>query len=220
VRLGLTGNIACGKSTVLRMLADLGAATIDADTVYHDLLTPGMPLPAAIAARFGKRVVAADGGIDRHALGDVVFADPSALADLDAITHPAVIAEIEARVARSAAPVVVVDAVKLVESGLADRCDHLWIVVCHPQQQIERLLRRSGLSREDAERRVAAQPELAPKLARADVVIDNSGDRTATRTQVVAAWRALCDRAIDHEAGARPHETRGRATRDQEAEHP
>jgi dephospho-CoA kinase len=217
LRLGLTGNIACGKSTVLRMLADLGAATFDADAVYHELLAPGGPLAAAVAARFGPGVVTTGGGIDRRALGAIVFADPLALADLEALTHPAVVAEIEDRAARSEAPVVVIDAVKLVESGLADRCDRLWVVVCDPEQQVERLMRRNALSREEAERRVAAQPDPAPKLARADVVLDNSGDLAATRAQVEAAWRALCD---EKGGTARSRAPSGRDTERREVDRP
>jgi dephospho-CoA kinase len=186
--IGVTGDIACGKSTVMGMLADLGAATIDADAVYHELIAPGMPLLAALRGRFGPGVVAADGGLDRRALGAIVFGDAVALADLDRLTHPAVIAEIRRRLAASTAPIVAVDAVKLIESGLAADCDEVWIVTCDPTQQVARLMARNGLTAEAAARRVAALPPLAPKLAAADVVIDNSGDLAATRRQVEAAF--------------------------------
>ena len=189
--IGLTGNIACGKSTVLRLLAGLGAETIDADAVYHELIAPEAPLWRALRDRFGDSIVAPDGSIDRRALGGIVFADPAALADLDALTHPAVVAEIRRRIAMSESAVVAVDAVKLIESGLDATCDRVWIVTCGREQQIARLMARNGWSREEAERRVDAQPPLTPKLARADLVIDNRGAPEETRCQVEPAWDAL-----------------------------
>ena len=186
--IGVTGNIACGKSTVLKMLADLGAATIDADLVYHDLIQPGLPLHRTLVERFGPGIVAADGTIDRRRLGAMVFADPEALADLDRITHPPVVAELHRRIAAASAPVVAVDAVKLVEGRFSQFCNRLWVVVCHPKRQIERLIKRNGFTPEEAARRVAAQPPLGEKLTLADAVIDNSGDLPATEAQVLAAW--------------------------------
>ena len=189
--IGLTGNIACGKSTVLRMLAERGVATIDADAVYHELIVHDAPLWHALRARFGDGIVGPDRQIDRRALGRIVFADPRALADLDRLTHPAVTAEIRRRVREIDAPIVAVDAVKLIESGFDADCDQVWLVICEEAQQVSRLVARNQLSPEEAERRVKAQPSLAPKLARADVVIDNGGTIEATRSQVDAAWRAL-----------------------------
>jgi len=189
--IGVTGSIACGKSSVMRTLAALGAATIDADAVYHELIRPGEPLIAALAARFGSGIIAADGAIDRRALGAIVFSDPAALADLDALTHPAVTAELRRRIASATAPVVAVDAVKLIEGGFAPDCDRLWVVVCDEERQIERLAARNGLDRAEAARRVAAQPPLAGKLALADLVIDNSGSPAATAAQVRGAWASL-----------------------------
>ncbi len=189
--LGLTGNIASGKSTVLAMLTELGAVPLDADAVYHELIVPGAPLWRAIRDRFGETIVAPGGAIDRRALGALVFADSAALADLDALTHPAVVAAVRDRLAGLDGGIAVVDAVKLIESGMAQDCDRVWLVVSEPDQQVERLMRRNGLSRDEAERRVAAQPPLAPKLPLVDAVIDNSGTLEATRAQVEAAWRAL-----------------------------
>jgi dephospho-CoA kinase len=197
---GVTGNIASGKSTVLAMLGERGAQTIDADAVYHRLIAPGLPLWSALRDRFGPGIIGPEGTIDRGALGKIVFGDPAALADLDALTHPAVIAAIDAEVAASDAAVVAIGAVKLIESGHADHCDRVWLVTCDPEEQVARLMRRNGLSREDAQQRVAAQPPLAPKLLRADAVIDNSGDLASTREQVDAAWSRLRDtsgRAMD-----------------------
>jgi dephospho-CoA kinase len=189
--IGVTGNIACGKSTVLRLLAERGAETIDADAVYHGLIRPGAALWRALRDRFGEGVVAPDGTIDRRALGAVVFSDRAALAELDALTHPAVVAEIRSTIARSDAEVLAIDAVKLIESGLGAVCDQIWIVTCRPEQQVARLMARNGLAREEAVRRVSAQPEIAAKLARADVVIDNGGSIEETRFQVEAAWAEL-----------------------------
>ncbi len=189
--LGVTGNIACGKSTVLQMLAERGAETLDADAVYHRLIAPGAPLWETLRSRFGNTILAEDGTIDRRTLGAMVFADPSALAELDALTHPAVVAEVLRLVEASRAALMVVDAVKLVESGLAEACDALWLVSCNPDQQVERLMHRNALSLEEAERRVALQPSLDAKRARADAIIDNSGTIEETRRQVEDAWERL-----------------------------
>lgn len=189
--LGLTGNIACGKSTVVRMLVEMGATAIDADAVYHDLVVPDAPLWHLLRQRFGPRIVAVDRTIDRHALGEIVFGDSVALADLDRLTHPPVLAELRRRVAASAAPLVVVDAVKLFESGYAPECDATWVVTCRADQQVERLMARNALARHAAERRVAAQPPLAAKLAHADAVINNDGSLLETRIQVERAMATL-----------------------------
>lgn len=186
--IGVTGNIASGKSLVLDFLRDLGAETIDADRVYHNLIEPGAPLLVALRERFGDAIVRPDGTLDRQALGRVVFADPGALADLDALTHPAVVAKIRDLIAESEATTVAVDAVKLIESGLDRDCDAMWIVVCDSQIAIGRLMERNGLSRAEALARIAAQPPIAPKFASAEVVIDNGGTRDATRSQVERAW--------------------------------
>ena len=193
--IGITGNIACGKSTVLGMLAERGAATIDADAVYHELIVPDAPLWHVLRVRFGDGILGRDRRIDRRALGTIAFKDPTVLAELDRLTHPAVTAEIRRRLGESRAPVVAVDAVKLIESGLDADCDQVWLVTCDEAQQVRRLVARNKLSPEEAERRVKAQPPLAPKLARTDVVIDNRGTVEATRSQVDAAWRALQSRA-------------------------
>jgi dephospho-CoA kinase len=192
--IGLTGNIACGKSTVLGWLADLGAETIDADRVVHELMEPGEPVRAAIRDAFGSGVLAPDGRIDRRALGAIVFADPEQLRRLEAITHPAVRERIVARVAdagRRGVPVVVIDAIKLIEGGLAEQCDAVWVVTCTPEQQLARLMARTGFGEAEARQRIAAQPSQAERVARANLVIDNSGSLEATRAQVDAAWAAL-----------------------------
>jgi dephospho-CoA kinase len=191
--IGVTGNIACGKSLVMSYLADLGAETIDGDRVYHRLIAPNTPLWRALRERFGDGIIREDGAIDRPALGIIVFSDPRALADLDALTHPAIVADIRSMIARSMAPTIAVDAVKLIESGLDRDCDSVWVVTCDPEVATQRLMARNGLSLSDAAARVSAQPEIAPKLARADVIIDNSGSRESTREQVETAWRRHAD---------------------------
>ena len=189
--IGLTGNIACGKSAVLLMLAELGAETIDADRVAHAIMAPGMPTTERIIAEFGPEIRAADGGIDRRALGAIVFADPVRLAHLDELAHPPTVAAIRERVAASDHAVIVVDAIKLFEAGMAGDCDQIWVVTCDPEQQVERLMRRNGFDRATARQRIEAQPPPEDKVRRADVVIDNSGTLDATSVQVQTAWKAL-----------------------------
>jgi dephospho-CoA kinase len=187
--IGVTGNIACGKSTVVAELESLGATAIDGDRVYHSLIEPGAPLWATLIERYGDDIVTDDRTIDRKKLGQIVFADPAALADLDRLTHPTVIEAIERQLAEMGHGIAVVEAIKLVESGLDSICDQLWVVTCEPEQQIERLMARNGLSSDEARQRVEAQPDLADKLRRADVIIDNSGSLDKTRFQVRQAWR-------------------------------
>lgn len=186
--IGLTGNIACGKSTVLAHLAARGADTIDADREVHALYAAGSPTSIAIAAAFGPGMLAADGSVDRRALGAAVFGQPERLPQLEGIVHPPVRRRIEARIVASRAPVVVIDAIKLIEGGLADRCDSVWVVTCPPEQQLARLMDRGSLDQAEAERRIAAQPPPAEKVARADVVIDNSGSLDDLTAAVDRAW--------------------------------
>lgn len=188
---GLTGNIATGKSTVARMLADLGAYVIDADIVAHEVQLPGTRVYQAIVDRFGKAILAEDGTINRGALGAIVFADPQALADLEALVHPAVEIEIRKRLAASDAPAVVVEAIKLLEAGLDRYCDTIWVTTCPREVQLQRLIETRGLDRTQALQRIDAQPDPALKVARADVVIDNAGSLDATRAQVERAWCAI-----------------------------
>lgn len=192
--IGLTGNIACGKSLVLRELQRLGAETFDADRVAHDVMRHGTPAWRAIVDRFGETVLGEDGEINRRALGSIVFSDPAAMEDLDHIAHPATVAEIRERVRVSTHEVAVIDAIKLFEAGLAADCDEVWVVNCTREQQIERLMQRNNLTREEAVTRIDAQPPQAEKVSRADHVIDNGGDESATISQVRELWAELMRR--------------------------
>jgi len=198
--IGLTGNIATGKSSVAAALAELGAHVIDADAVAHRVMRQGTPTWRSIMEAFGPDIVAEGGEIDRKRLGGIVFADPEALRRLERITHPAVIAEIDERIAEIAAqaaaqgqprPVIVIEAIKLIESGMHRHYDALWVVTCAEEQQMKRLMARSGLTAAEAELRIAAQPPASAKVALADVVIDNSGAKAQMRQQVRRAWAAL-----------------------------
>lgn len=189
--IGVTGNIACGKSLVLDTLAKLGAETIDADRVAHEVMAPGTPTAERVIAAFGEEIRGPDGGINRRALGAIVFRDPDKLALLDSLAHPPTVAAIRERVAASTAAVVAIDAIKLFEAGVAEDCDEVWVVTCTPEQQVERLMRRNGFDREEALRRIQAQPPQEEKVRRADRVIDNSGTVENTVAQVKAAWDAL-----------------------------
>jgi dephospho-CoA kinase len=202
--IGLTGNIATGKSTVARMLADLGATVIDADKVAHEVMRAGTEVHAAVVESFGPGIVGPDGEIDRARLGAVVFADPAALARLERIVHPAVTEEVARRIAEASTLVVVVEAIKLIEAGMAETCDSLWVTTCPPELQVQRLMADRGLSREAAELRVQAQPPQEEKVARADVVIDTSGTIDETRAQVEAAWERTVRRVAEAEGPEDP----------------
>ncbi|MGD2164150.1 MAG: dephospho-CoA kinase [Anaerolineae bacterium] len=192
--IGLTGNIATGKSAVAAMLAELGAFTIDADKVAHQVMRRGTRVHSQIVESFGTQVLTDCGDVDRKRLGAIVFADERALARLEAIVHPATLEAIERLIATTSADVVVIEAIKLIESGLAERCDSVWVTTSLPEQQIERIMDTRSLSREGARTRVEAQKSQEERAARADVVIDNSGSLTKTRAQVLEAWRRVMER--------------------------
>jgi dephospho-CoA kinase len=189
--IGLTGPIAAGKSTVAAMLGERGAAVIDADQIYWSLLNPGSDVWQQIIARFGPVVLGPDQQIDRAALGEIVFGDPAALADLEQMTHPAVVAEIRRQIAVSDADVVAVEAVKLVESGLLADVDSLWVVTADPNVRRQRLAARSGLSDEEAESRLSASSHVATLNVPASVVIQNSGDMSCMARAVARAWQEV-----------------------------
>lgn len=188
--IGLTGNIASGKTTIGLMLLELGAHTyIDADLVVHELYMPGQPLVAQLIEAFGPGVINEYAGIDRKRLGDLVFGHPEKLRKLESIVHPAVRTALIQR-AREVPPdaIGVLDAIKLVEAGYAPFCAGVWVVTCPRAEQLRRLIEDRGLSLAEAEARLAAQPPLDEKLAAATEVIDNSGSLDDLHHQVTAAW--------------------------------
>lgn len=196
--IGLTGGIASGKTTVLKMLQELGAQVMDTDLVVHDLMRSTSPLFRFIASRFGRGILNEAGEIDRGRLGEIAFSDPSALAYLEGLLHPAVYREVEAwirdaearRDPSSTKPVYVVDGAKIYPE-LLPRCDSFWVVYTPEPQQLERLMSTRGVTEAEARRRLAAQVPWEERLRQADVVIDNSGTIEETRRQVVREWERL-----------------------------
>lgn len=189
--IGLTGNIATGKSSVAAMLASLGACVIDADKLAHWVMRAGTEANRLIVERFGSQVRQEDGEINRPVLAEIVFADSKALRDLEQIVHPLVAEETLRRLRACQSPVAVVEAIKLLEARMDVYCDAVWVVTCTREQQLERLVHTRCLSVEQAKLRIAAQPPVHSKLARAHVVIDNSGGLEETWRQVIQAWNEI-----------------------------
>lgn len=190
LRVGLTGGIGSGKSTVARQLADLGATIVDADQIAREVVEPGTRGFTAIVERFGEDIVGADGGLDRPALGRIVFGDPAALADLEAITHPAIWELTATRMATARRNGVVVhDMPILAEKGLSADY-HLVVVVDSPvEERVRRLVEDRGMEASDARARIAVQATDAQRHAAADAVLPNTGSRGDLRAAVDALWR-------------------------------
>jgi len=195
LRVGLTGNIATGKSTVGAMFVELGCHLIDSDQISHQVYRPGTPVYEAIVAEFGKTILAPDGTIDRRILGDIVFKARHARARLNDLVHPAIIQrqkewlkEVEARDPQAIA---IVDAALMIEVGTYKNYDKLIVVTCTPEVQAERLRARSGLSEEQIEARIRSQMPPEEKVKYADFVIDNAGSLESTRRQVKKVFNAL-----------------------------
>jgi dephospho-CoA kinase len=188
LRIGLTGGIGSGKSTVAELLAGHGALVVDADRIAREVVEPGTPGLAAVVAEFGEQVLAPDGSLDRPALAALVFSDPAARARLDAVVHPLV----RARAAEllSAAPrdaVVVQDVPLLVETGQAGSYDLVVVVATEAEERVRRLVGR-GLNADDARARIASQASDEERAAVADVVLTNDGDRAGLAAQVDRLW--------------------------------
>jgi dephospho-CoA kinase len=202
ILVGLTGGIGSGKSTVSALLAARGAVIIDADTVTRELQLPGQRVFARIVERFGDGVVTSSGELDRPALAAIVFHDPDALADLNRIVHPAVGAEIARRVEeeRGSDRVVVLDIPLLAENPRRD-LEAMVVVDAPVQVAVDRLVRQRGMDEADAWARVARQASREERLAKADRVIENSGDRLSLEAQVDDLWTwllTLPHRSPDH----------------------
>ncbi len=193
--IGLTGGIASGKSLVSRFLRELGAIIIDADQVARDVVRTGSPAWRQIVQEFGETVCKPDGSLDRKALGRFVFSDTSKLDKLNRITHPYIISEIKRLLDgyRKNFPdaVVVLDAPLLLEVGIEGMVDEVWVVYVDYQTQLERLMKRNGLSSKEAARRISSQIPLEEKVKLADHVIDNRGDPEETFLQVRRLWNSL-----------------------------
>lgn len=189
--IGLTGNIATGKSLVAGILNELGAEIIDADKLAHEVVQPGTEVYRQVVSIFGKCVIRSDGEIDRVKLGQIVFADPEAMRRLEKVIHPAVIARVQEILATTKATVVVIEAIKLLETGMDSICDAIWVVTSPREVQVQRLMEERGLTQQEAKLRIDAQPSQEEKILRADVVIDNGGTIAATRDQVSRLWAQI-----------------------------
>ena len=189
--IGLTGNIATGKSVVRRMLEHLGAYTIDADALSHRVISKGAPGYQPVLDKFGTWLLDKDEQIDRAKLGRLVFADGQALDQLEDIIHPYVGQAVDLLTRRATQKVVVIEAIKLLESDLRNRCDSIWVTDAPQEVQIERLMRKRGMSREDALQRIHSQSAQKEKLAAAKVVITNNGSYEDLWKQVSEAWKTI-----------------------------
>ena len=189
--IGLTGNIATGKSVVRKMLEHLGAYGIDADALSHRAIASDAPGYKPVVDTFGKWILAPDGEIDRNRLARVAFADPQALARLEAIVHPLVRQAIDVLIRRSKQRVIVIEAIKLLESPLREGCDVIFVTYAPPEIQLARLMQKRGMSEEAARQRINSQSSQADKVKAANVVIRNTGSFEDAWRQVSAAWGGL-----------------------------
>ena len=203
--IGLTGNIATGKSVVRRMLEHLGAYTIDADALTHRAYAKGAPGYQAVIDRFGKWLLGKDGEIDRSKLGNLVFHDSEALSQLEAITHPLVRQATEMLIQRADQPVVVIEAIKLLEGDLRKMCDSIWVANAPVEVQVERLMRKRGLTREKAWERIKMQSPQSAKVTLANIVLTNTGSYDDLWKQVTEAWKEIIPGAgtVDPDATAK-----------------
>jgi dephospho-CoA kinase len=186
--IGVTGNIGSGKSTVLRMLEQLGAKAIDADALVHEVMRKGSPVWQAIVDSFSQDILTGQGEIDRKKLGSLVFNDHEALRRLEKIVHPAADERFREIIQYSEGSVIAVEAIKIIESGIYAELDALWLVTCPSEERLQRLLKTRDVNEDDVKRRLRAQmpPEKQAELA--DVVIDNGGTLQQTWEQVKREW--------------------------------
>jgi len=193
--IGLTGNIATGKSMVRRMLEHLGAYTIDADALSHRVIFKGAPGYQPVLDKFGTWLLDKDGQINRDKLGKLVFSDGQALAQLEDIIHPYVNQAVNLLAGRASQKVIVIEAIKLLESSLRNQCDTIWVTDATQEVQVERLIRKRGMKEEDALQRVHSQSAQKEKLASAKVIISNNGSFDDLWKQVNEAWKKLLPEA-------------------------
>jgi len=184
LRVGLTGGIASGKSTVAELFAALGAPIVDTDVVAREVVAPGTPGLEEVRAAFGEAVITASGELDRRAVRRLVFSDPERRRRLEAILHPRIRAQTLARIESIDAPYVIVVVPLLVETGFSSLVDRILVVDCPRQAQLQRLLARDGITRSEAEAMLDAQVDRKRRLASADDVLDNGGRLDATRDRV------------------------------------
>lgn len=189
--IGLTGNISTGKSVVRKMLEHLGAYGIDADGLSHRATAKGAPGYQATLDAFGKWILASDGEIDRAKLAKLAFNDPEAMARLEDIIHPLVVQAIDIMVKRATQRVIVIEAIKLLESDLRNVCDTIWVVNVPEEEQVKRMIEKRGFSAEEAAQRIHFQSSQQQKLAAANIVIQNAGSFEDTWKQVVAEWKKV-----------------------------
>jgi dephospho-CoA kinase len=195
IAFGLTGGVASGKSTVARYFQDLGAHIIDADRIGHESIEPGRPAYREILDHFGKEILDSSGHIDRKKLGPIVFADPQQLHALNLIVHPRIISRTQELAVEHQRQypqsVVIMDAALIFESRIGGSLNKVMVAWCRPEQQVERLMAKAGVSHEEAERRIQAQMPVEEKRRRADYLIDCSGSITDTRRQADAIYLEL-----------------------------
>src|SRR4051812_9950281 len=195
LKVGLTGSIAVGKSHVLGMLAELGCYVIDADQIARDVVKPTTEGLAAVVAYFGDAILKVDGTLDRERLGTIIFADEEKRQKLNSILHPLIMAQQDEQVRefeREASDgIAIIDAALMIESGGYRRLDKLIVVHCRPEIQLQRLMKRDGLLRDAAEKRINAQMPQVEKMKYADFLIDTSGDFANTRAQVKTVYAQL-----------------------------
>jgi dephospho-CoA kinase len=195
LKVGLTGSIAVGKSFVLGVLRELGARTIDADQVARECVEPETPGLTAVVSEFGNGVLQADGTLDRTKLGAIVFGDEARREKLNSLLHPFIIARqdelLQQWESETPEAIAVIDAALMIESGGYKRFDKLIVVHCQSEIQIKRLMKRNGLSRDEAELRIKSQMPQEEKMKYADYLVDTSGEFADTRRQVESLWQML-----------------------------